>query len=547
MDSQMLLPTRLGAVLLGTAALVSVVHTLPSHAALSNAQIRELARQVTVQIDGQAPGSGVIIARQGQTYYVLTAEHVVATADEYAVITPDGKKHPLDYKNVKKLPGLDLAVLTFTSPQSYRVVEMGDSSTLKESTPIFISGFPLLGRDTNQTGYRFTIGNLLAQANQPLARGYGLAYMNKTFVGMSGGPILNQQGQLIGIHGASKTDRPETQGLDEKGDKPGLNLGIPINVFRRASLQVLPTLQFPNLPAVSPSAQPTAADLLIQAVEQFIARADQPALTTINQAIRLQPNYTGAYFIRAIFRDSVGDNQRAMMDYNEVIRLNPQYAEAYNNRGVIRDDLGDKQGAIKDYTEAIRLNPQDDDAYVNRGATWADLGDKQGAIADYNEAIRLNPQNAVAYNNRGITRAKLGDKQGAMTDFTEAIRPNPQYANAYVNRGVVRADLGDRQGAIKDYTEAIRLNPQDAVAFYNRGNVRRELDDPQGALTDFNEAIRLNPQYVGAYNNRGAIRAQLGDKQGAIKDFQNVTDLARAQGNQRLYEIATQNLRRLQQ
>jgi hypothetical protein len=50
----MLFPTRLSAVLFGTAALVSMVHTLPSHAALSNAQVGEIARQVTVQIDAKS-------------------------------------------------------------------------------------------------------------------------------------------------------------------------------------------------------------------------------------------------------------------------------------------------------------------------------------------------------------------------------------------------------------------------------------------------------------------------------------------------------------
>jgi serine protease Do len=96
---------RLSTVLFGTAALVTVVHTLPSYASLSHAQVGEIARQVTVQIDGQAPGSGVIIARQGQTYYVLTAEHVVAIEDEYEIVTSDGKKYPLDYKNVKNCRG----------------------------------------------------------------------------------------------------------------------------------------------------------------------------------------------------------------------------------------------------------------------------------------------------------------------------------------------------------------------------------------------------------------------------------------------------------
>jgi tetratricopeptide (TPR) repeat protein len=453
----------------------------------------------------QNPGSGVIIARQGQTYYVLTAEHVVATEDEYEVVTPDGKKYRLDYKNVKKLPGLDLAVLTFTSPQSYRVVEMGDSSTLKESAPIFISGFPLLGRDTTLTGYRFTSDNLLAQATRPLAKGYGLAYMNDTFAGMSGGPILNQQGQLVGIHGASKTQFTETQGLDRKGEKVALNMGIAINSFRQALPQVLPTLQFPSLPAAALSTQPTAADFLIQAIEQGLAGSGQSAFTTINQAIRLQPNYAGAYFIRATVRHTSGDKQGALKDYSEAIRLNPQFATAYNNRGSVRDDLGDKQGAITDYTEVIRMNPQDAVAYSNRGSVRDDLGDKQGALKDFTEAIRLNPQLAMAYYNRANIRRELGDKQGALKDFTEAIRLNPDFAIAFNNRGAARAELGDEQGALKDYTEAIRLNPQYAEAFYNRGNTRRELGDKQGALKDYTEAIRLNPQDALAFYNRGTL------------------------------------------
>jgi tetratricopeptide (TPR) repeat protein len=549
MDSQMLHPARFSAVLFGTAALVTVVHTLPSHAALNYAQVGEIARQVTVQIDGQAPGSGVIIARQGQTYFVLTAEHVVATADEYAVITPDGKKHPLDYKNVKKLPGLDLAVLTFTSPQSYRVVEMGDSSTLKEGAPTFISGFPLLGKDTTQTGYRFTGGNLLAQANKPLARGYGLAYMNNTFAGMSGGPVLNQKGQLVGIHGASKTDLTETQGINDKGVKVGLNLGIPINSFRRAVTQVLPTLQFPNLPVVTPSLQTTAADFLIQSVEQSQAGKRQMAFATINQAIRLQPNYAEAYFIREnlYYSSSSANKQGSLMDLNRAIQLNPQLIGAFLNRGSTRYDLGDKQGALTDYNRAIQLNPQFASAFYGRGLVRSDLGDRQAAITDYTEAIRLNPQFVAAFYNRGNVRSGLGDKQGAIADYNEAIRLNPQLAPAHYNRGNTRRQLGDQQGAITDYTEAIRLNPKLDQAFSNRGVTRYQLGDRQGAIKDLTEAIRLNPRVPSAFAGRAFARDKSGDRQGAIADFQKAAELARAQGNQRLYESAIRSLKRLKQ
>jgi tetratricopeptide (TPR) repeat protein len=146
----------------------------------------------------------------------------------------------------------------------------------------------------------------------------------------------------------------------------------------------------------------------------------------------------------------------------------------------------------------------------------------------------------------GVARANSGDKQGAISDYTEAIRLDPQDAKAYSNRGANRAALGDRQGAMTDYNEAIRLNPQDPFAYVNRGNTRAELGDKRGGITDYNEAIRLNPQFALAYNNRGMAREKLGDRQGAIADYQKAADLARAQRNQRVYDIATQNLRRLQ-
>ena len=69
--------------------------------------IASMAKDVTVVINGQNPGSGVIVSKQGNTYYVLTAKHVVATQDEYEIVTSDAKSHKLDYSTVKKLPGVD--------------------------------------------------------------------------------------------------------------------------------------------------------------------------------------------------------------------------------------------------------------------------------------------------------------------------------------------------------------------------------------------------------------------------------------------------------
>jgi tetratricopeptide (TPR) repeat protein len=86
-----------------------------------------------------------------------------------------------------------------------------------------------------------------------------------------------------------------------------------------------------------------------------------------------------------------------------------------------------------------------------------------------------------------------------------------------------------------------RLNP-----YNNRGNAKAALGDRQGAIADFNQAIRLDPNNAFAYTNRGIAKYELGDNQGAITDYQRAIELARAQGNQRVLEFATNNLRRLQ-
>jgi tetratricopeptide (TPR) repeat protein len=543
----MLVSTRLSlAALLFAPAAIILTHQ--AAVAQSATQVANTAKQITVLIQGQNPGSGVIIRREGNTYTVLTARHVVATPDEYDIVTPDGQKHRLNYSTVKPLPGVDLATLQFTSPNVYPVAKLGNSRTASSGTTVYVAGFPAPTAAITQSIFNFTEGKMTANADRPLADGYALVYSNSTLPGMSGGPVLNAAAEVIGIHGKGDVDSTSAKATanPDVALKTGFNLAIPINTFLALAGQAGVT-GFTAPVTVAVSAQPTADDLFLQATNKLRNLDNKGAIAGFDQAIRLNPQYAFAYNNRGLARYGLDDRQGAIQDYNEAIRLNPQLADAYINRGVARSDLGDRQGAIQDYNEAIRLNPQLAGAYSNRGNARSALGDKQGAIQDYNEAIRLNPQLADAYNNRGNARSDLGDRQGAIQDYNEAIRINPQFAGAYSNRGLVRSALGDKQGAIQDYNEAIRLNPQLANAYVGRGLARSDLGDRQGAIQDYNEAIRIKPQEALAYVGRGLVRSALGDRQGAIADLQKGANLARAQGNQRLYELATKILRQLQQ
>ena len=64
------------------------------------------------------------------------------------------------------------------------------------------------------------------QSASSLTGGYELVYTSITYGGMSGGPVLDSRGRVIGIHGRSEAE--------QAGDVPvqiGYSLGVPVSTF----------------------------------------------------------------------------------------------------------------------------------------------------------------------------------------------------------------------------------------------------------------------------------------------------------------------------
>ncbi|MBC6424345.1 MAG: trypsin-like peptidase domain-containing protein [Hormoscilla sp. SP12CHS1] len=209
--------------------------------ATGETEVMEVAKKITVHIKRYSlspqpvfAGSGVIIARSDKTYYVLTAKHVVELEDLYEVITPDGKRHRVEYSKITKVAGtLDLAVLQFTSnsDDEYEIARLGNSDRLSPDTPVYLSGWT-----KSEQKYKFTSGEIMEirkdgteeKERQRLAReGYSLIYSNNAENGMSGGPLLNKDRCLMGTHGIRRV----IQGWKNEEGNRNRYLGIPINNF----------------------------------------------------------------------------------------------------------------------------------------------------------------------------------------------------------------------------------------------------------------------------------------------------------------------------
>ena len=216
--------------------------------ALSPEEVNLRAKQVTVRIDGANTGSGAIVDYSNKVYTVLTNWHVMKNPGDYVVQTIDGRQHQVDSASIKQLPGLDLAVLQFNSNENYQVAETGDSSNLNEGQSIYFAGYPGELRTEDNRYYRFFTASLVGILPKSTDNGYSLIYSGEAFPGMSGGPVYNQEGYMIGIHGEANIN------AISGGTS---NYGIPINSYKSAIAKL-------NNPTPSTASTPTIEDVASQ-------------------------------------------------------------------------------------------------------------------------------------------------------------------------------------------------------------------------------------------------------------------------------------------
>ena len=214
-------------VILGTTTLALVQYQ--SVSALTSVEVNDIAKPITVMIGGlDGKGSGVIIAKNGNTYTVLTANHVVKKAGYgiYEIITHDGQKYPME--SAQTVGKLDLALVRFTSSKNYPFAKIGDYRTVKEGATVYNSGFPIPSSSNNQQRNYFFITAQITSRGRGENLGYDLFFSGSPRPGMSGGPILNDQGEVIGIYGKAE-------------------YGISESALARDGVQGIPTEKFPNL------------------------------------------------------------------------------------------------------------------------------------------------------------------------------------------------------------------------------------------------------------------------------------------------------------
>ena len=137
---------------------------------------------------------------------MLPIEHILIFSEDksYQIQTPDGEIHKAELVNTVEFGDRDLGLLKFRSTKEYEVTSLSHSSRPKKGEEVFAAGFPFEADPSQNRGFVFTKGNISLLSEKAFGGGYKIGYTNDVQKGMSGGPVFNRQGEVIGINGVHK-------------------------------------------------------------------------------------------------------------------------------------------------------------------------------------------------------------------------------------------------------------------------------------------------------------------------------------------------------
>ena len=169
-------------------------------------------------------GSGVIYKKEGDTAYIVTNTHVINGAKKVDIRLEDGTKVPGDIVGSDTYS--DIAVVKIAADKVTTVAEFGDSNQLTVGEIAIAIGSPL-GSEYANTVTQGIVSSLNRNVSLKSEDGQAIstnAIQTDTAInpGNSGGPLINIQGQVIGITSSKIASNGGTS-------VEGLGFAIPAN------------------------------------------------------------------------------------------------------------------------------------------------------------------------------------------------------------------------------------------------------------------------------------------------------------------------------
>ncbi|MGZ8847363.1 MAG: trypsin-like peptidase domain-containing protein, partial [Pyrinomonadaceae bacterium] len=447
----------------------------PSNA-LSQDQLPDLVRRIkpsavaieTFDARGEKlmRGSGFFIDKDR----VVTNRHVIDGAYRAEVHLNSGNRFPVKAVVAIDAEG-DVALLRVEAPANQVRPLPLDRTSPQEGESIVVIGNPF--------GLEGSVTNGIVSAVRDIP-GFGRIIQITAPIspGSSGSPVVNMQGQVIGVATLQVTG--------------GQSVNFAIPSERIAQLDRTAQADTTQQISLSELVAATGRNKRAKAVEYFRA---------------------GLSFL------SKDDCQNALPYFQKATDSDTGYGEAWAQAGFCNEKLGRHAEAVDASKKAVGIRPSAE-SYFNIGLANYYLKQYRESETAYRQAIRIDPYNAAdAYYALGLTYRDSGQFDDEIQAYKHALRLKPDYANAYDRLGQRYLQLKKYNEAIEAFKQLSALRPGDANAQNNMGEAYEAMNKHDESVEAFRQAIRLKPDFGKAYFNLGKTFLAQGNRDAALEQY----------------------------
>ena len=351
-------------------------------------------------------GSGFFVNAKGE---VITNYHLLQGAYRGEVRTTQGTTYFIKGVIGEDIEGDLVKVVLDTSDKTFPYLQVS-TSLPEEGEKIVVIGHPL---GLEQT---VTDGIVSAVRDAP-PLGKVIQITASISPGSSGSPVVNMDGEVIGVVALQLREGPQSLNFAIPGDRI-----VNLKLMEMQSLQEWTT-------GTGDEWLETAEGLFFSGLSVLWEEDYEGALPFLKEAVKKKPDYALAHCNLGVAYDSLGRHREAIEALKQAIRLQPDFALAHYNLGVAYGILGRHREAVEAYQQAIRLQPDYALAHCGLGAVYDSLGRRREAIEAYQQAIRLQPDYALAHYNLGLSYLILGNKASALKEYEILKTLDPARAN----------------------------------------------------------------------------------------------------------------------
>src|SRR5205809_708996 len=401
---------------------------------------------------------------------VVTNRHVIEGAYRAEVHSSTGNVYPVKGVLAVDAEG-DVALLRIEAPPNLVRPLSLERTSPQEGESIVVIGNPF--------GLEGSVTNGIVSAVRDIP-GFGRIIQITAPIspGSSGSPVVNMQGQVIGVATLQITGGQS------------VNFAIPseriAQLDRSAQTQTVQSISLGEL-VVSTSRNKRA-----RAVEFFrdglslLSKDDcQNALPYFQKATEADNAYAEAWAQTGFCHEKLGRHAEAIEASKKSVSLRPS-AESFFNIGLANYYLKQYREAESAYRQSIKLDPYNAaDAYYALGLTYRDWGQSDEEIQAYKHAIRLKPDYAAAYDRLGQRYLQLRKYGEAIEAFKQLAMLKPGDANTQNNLGEAYEAMGRHDEAVEAFRQAIRFKPDFGKAYFNLGKTLLGQGNRDAAIEEY--------------------------------------------------------------